>query len=37
MICRKLEECINGELQSNSLEECDNKTGRTVLSHQTDV
>lgn len=25
MICRKLEECINGELQSNSLEKCDNK------------
>lgn len=25
MICRKLEECINGELKSNSLEECDNK------------
>lgn len=25
MICRKLEECINGELRSNSLEECDNK------------
>ena len=25
MICRKLEECINGELQSNSLERCDNK------------
>ena len=26
MICRKLEECINGELQSNSLEKCDNKS-----------
>ena len=25
MICKKLEECINGELQSNSLERCDNK------------
>ena len=25
MICKKLEECINGELQSNSLEKCDNK------------
>ena len=25
MICRKLEECINGELQSNFLEKCDNK------------
>lgn len=25
MICRKLEECINGELQCNSLEKCDNK------------
>ena len=25
MICRKLEECINGELNSNSLEKCDNK------------
>lgn len=25
MICRKLEECIKGELQSNSLEKCDNK------------
>lgn len=25
MICRKLEECINGELQSNSLGKCDNK------------
>ncbi len=25
MICRKLEECINGELQSNSLEKCGNK------------
>ena len=25
MIYRKLEECINGELQSNFLEKCDNK------------
>lgn len=25
MICKKLEECINGELQSASLEKCDNK------------
>ncbi len=25
MICRKLEECINGELQRNSLRKCDNK------------
>lgn len=25
MICRKLEECINVELQSKSLEKCDNK------------
>ena len=25
MICRKLEQCINGELKSNSLEKCDNK------------
>ncbi len=25
MICRKLQECIIEELQSNSLEECDNK------------
>ena len=25
MICKKLEECINGELQNNSLEKCDNK------------
>ena len=25
MICIKLEECINGELQNNSLEKCDNK------------
>lgn len=25
MICRKLEECINGELKNNSLEKCDNK------------
>ena len=25
MICRKLEECINGELQSNSLKKCGNK------------
>ncbi|HBN57145.1 MAG TPA: hypothetical protein DD414_10250 [Lachnospiraceae bacterium] len=23
MICRKLEECINGELKNNSLEKCD--------------
>lgn len=29
MICRKLEECMNGELQSNSLEECDNKNRAT--------
>ena len=25
MICKKLEECINGELQNNSLEKCDNR------------
>ncbi len=25
MICSKLEECINGELQSNFLEKCDNR------------
>ncbi len=25
MICRKLEKCINAELQSNSLKNCDNK------------
>ena len=25
MICRQLEECINGELQNKSLEKCDNK------------